>query len=72
MKVNELISDFSIWTSNEEAQLLKELQTPIKLSSLSDRNQVIAQPLIRKSLVSKIGQTDPVIVKNEKNRTPLN
>ena len=66
MKISELIDDFKIWTTNEEADLLKKLGSPIKLASLTETEQFRVQAMIRKSLVTKIGQTDPSIVANEK------
>lgn len=66
MKINELIKDFEIWTTNEESKLLEKLQKPIKLSSLDEHDQVVVQSMIRKSIVTKIGQQDPVVVINEK------
>jgi hypothetical protein len=67
MKINELIDSFEIWTTNEEVELLKKLKKPVKLSSLTEHEQVRVQAMIRKSLVSKYGHTDPTIVANEKN-----
>lgn len=67
MKINELLGNFSIWTTNEEAELLKRLTKPVKLSSLTEHDQVRVEYMIRKSLVKKIGQTDPTVVANEKN-----
>jgi hypothetical protein len=66
MKINELIDDFKIWTTNEEENILKKLSSPIKLASLSEHEQFRVQAMIRKSLVTKIGQTNPSIVANEK------
>lgn len=66
MKVNELLGDFKIWTTNEEEELLRKLQRPIKLSKLSEHEQFRIQALIRKSLVTKIGHKDPSVVANEK------
>lgn len=66
MKVNELIKSFEIWTTNEEAKLLKKLQTPIKLSSLREDEQFKVEAMIRKSLVTKVGMKDPTVVANEK------
>ena len=66
MKINELIEDFEIWTTNEEAELLKKLSSPVLLSTLSEHDQFRVQSLIRKSLITKIGQHDPFIVANEK------
>jgi hypothetical protein len=66
MKLNELIQDFEIWTTNEEKSLLKKLKDPIKLSQLSEQDQFKVQAMIRKSLITKIGFNDPSVVANEK------
>lgn len=66
MKVNEITLD--VWTSKEENELLEKLKTPIKLHHLSDHDQFRIQSLIRKSLVTKIGQTNPTVVANENNK----
>lgn len=66
MKINDLISDFEIFTTNDEKKLLERLKSPIKLSSLTDREQCIAETMIRKSLLKKIGFNDPTVVANEK------
>lgn len=66
MKINELIGDFEIWTTNEEKELLKKLQSPVKVSALSEQDQFKVQTLIRKSLVTKVGMNDPSVVANEK------
>lgn len=67
MKINELIDNFEIWTTNEEAKLLQKLKTPVKISQLNEREQFQVQSMIRKSLVTKIGQDDPSVVANSKN-----
>jgi len=67
MKINELISSFEIWTTNEEAELLKKLQKPTKISQLDEHDQFRVQAMIRKSLLTKIGHNDPSVVANEKN-----
>jgi hypothetical protein len=66
MKINELLGEFGIYTTNEEGKLLKKLQQPIKLAHLNERDQVIVQGMIRKSLITKIGHNDPTVVANEK------
>jgi hypothetical protein len=66
MKINELISNFEIWTTNEEAKLLERLKTPVKISQLSEQDQFKVQAMIRKSLLTKIGEKDPSVVANEK------
>ena len=68
MKINELISDFQIWTTNEEAMLLKKLDSPTKVSNLSEHEQVTIQAMIRKSLVTKYGFENPTVVANEKTK----
>jgi hypothetical protein len=66
MKVSDLIGNFEIWTTNEEAELLKKLSSPVKLSQLTEQEQFKVQAMIRKSLVTKIGMKDPSVVANEK------
>lgn len=66
MKINELISDFEIWTTNEEKALLEKLSKPVKLASLTEQEQYKVQVMIRKSLVTKIGFDNPSVVANEK------
>jgi hypothetical protein len=66
MKINELISNFEIWTTNEEAMMLSRLTKPVLLSSMNEHEQVIINNMIRKSLVIKVGNKDPMVVINEK------
>lgn len=66
MKINELISSFEIWTTNEEAIMLSRLSKPVPLNSLNEHEKVIINNMIRKSLVIKVGHKDPMIVINEK------
>jgi hypothetical protein len=54
MKLNDLILDFEIATTNEEKQLLSKMKGLALLDSYPEREQVIIQNLIRKSLVSKV------------------
>jgi hypothetical protein len=62
MKINELITDFEIFVTNEEKVELKNLSAPIPLASLTERQQVIMNNLIRKSLVSKIRSNNVIMV----------
>jgi hypothetical protein len=66
MKINELISSFEIWTTNEEAVMLARLAKPVRLATMNEHEQVIINNMIRKSLVIKVGHKDPMIVINEK------
>ena len=64
MKVNELVRNFEIWTTNEERALLTKLSTPTLISRLPEREQQVAENLIRKSLLIKIGDINPKVVAN--------
>ena len=65
MKLNEIITDFTIFTTNEEEVFLKKMpSTSQSFNAFSERQQFILDSLIRKSLVSKIGNTqDSFLVK---------
>lgn len=65
MKINELLSDFSVFTSREEDAMLEKLQGAAYLNTFSEREQVVIEGLVRKSLVIKIGQTNPRVIANE-------
>jgi hypothetical protein len=54
MKLNELITQFTIAVSNEEQACLDKLQTLTPLSALSAREQHVVQQLVRKSLVIRV------------------
>lgn len=54
MKLNELISQFSIALSNEENAVLESMDGVKPLDSYLEREQVVIGTLIRKSLVSKV------------------
>jgi len=62
----DLLDGFEIFTTNEERELLKKLMVPVKLSHLSEHDQFRIQAMIRKSLITKIGHKDPMVVANEK------
>lgn len=58
MKLNELITDFVIATSNEEKQMLSKIDGMMPFDSFSEREQTIIENLVRKSLVSKVRNKD--------------
>ena len=62
MKLNELITQFTIQMSNEEAQVLSTMKGVMPLESFDEREQFIIENLIRKSLVSKIWNKGNVLV----------
>lgn len=66
MKINELINQFEIFTTNEEQAMLETISSPTPLNSFSEREQFIITNLIRKSLITKINNHGNVLViKNE-------
>jgi len=55
MKINELLHSFEIYKTNEEAEVLSKIGAkPHPLNAYSEREQVIIDNLVKKSLVSKI------------------
>jgi hypothetical protein len=62
MKINELISTFSIFTSKEESELLERITQPSMLRTYTEREQFVINNLIRKSLVSKVIHNNEIIV----------
>lgn len=68
MRINELIGEFGIWTSAAEHKLLLKLSRPVPLNSLSEQDQFTIEGMIRKSLVTKVGQHNPKVVANVQNQ----
>jgi hypothetical protein len=65
MKLSEVIKTFEIYTSSEEQEMLSRLDNVRLLSSFNEREQFTIEGLIRKSLVIKIGDTNPRVIANE-------
>ena len=60
MRINELVTEFTIQTSNEEKDMLSKLQSVKNLDTFMERDQEVINQLIRKSLVRRMdkdGQT---------------
>lgn len=62
MKLNELITDFTIYLTNEEHALLENVSGLTPLSSFQEREQVIINNLIRKSVLTKVIYNNQVMV----------
>tara|TARA_B100001250_G_scaffold307462_1_gene269276 strand:- start:706 stop:921 length:216 start_codon:yes stop_codon:yes gene_type:complete len=62
MRINELITEFSIQTSNEEKDILGKLKSAKNLDTFMERDQEVINQLIRKSLVRKIEQDNNTMV----------
>jgi hypothetical protein len=66
MKLNELIKDFTIFTSNQEQKLLEQLDSPKYLNSFDEKDRVTIENLVRKSLVSKVRHNGSImVIRNE-------
>lgn len=67
MKINELISNFTVFTTNEEKTVLDKLNTPCYYESFTEREQNVIGNLIRKDLVATTKFHNSTMVKrNEK------
>jgi hypothetical protein len=62
MKLNELIKDFTIATSNEEKDILLKCKDLKLLSSFTEHERFIIEGLIRKHLVTKVKHKDTIMV----------
>jgi|TARA_R110000851_G_scaffold160546_2_gene303799 hypothetical protein len=62
MKLNELIKDFTIYMTNEERKVYDDLDTVVPILTFNERQQVIVNTLIQKSLVSKIRHNNQIMV----------
>jgi hypothetical protein len=66
MKLNELIHDFTIYKTNEELRVLDLIQGPCSIDYFNERDRIILENLVRKSLVSKVNHLGQVfVVKND-------
>jgi len=63
MKINELISKFTIQLSNEESEVLEGMKDKVSpLHSYTPREQFVIETLIRKAVVSKVVRNGTVLV----------
>jgi hypothetical protein len=62
MKINELIQDFVIQTSNEEKAMLNKLKEMKDIEHFMEREQEVIRNLINKSLVRRIERDDKTLV----------
>ena len=60
MKISDLIQ--STFTTNEEAEMLKQIDEASAFEGFTERQQVIIEQLVRKSLVSKFKMGSTVMV----------
>lgn len=66
MRINDLIENFEIFVSNEEQNILDTIQGIKSIEMFNEREQLVIENLIRKSLVSKVPRNNSyLVVKNE-------
>ena len=66
MKINDLLCEFSIQTSNEEKVVLAKLQHPIPFHAFPEREQFVIEGHIRKALITKVNRNGmTVVIANE-------
>ena len=66
MKINDLIENFEIFVSNEEQKLLDSIEGVKSIEYFNEREQVVIENLIRKSLVSKVRNNNSyMVMRNE-------
>lgn len=67
MKLNDLITDFQIALSNEEATLLHRFDGVMLPEEFTEREQTIIENMIRKSVVTKVNHKGKIyLVRNER------
>jgi len=62
MKVSELLTNFEIFTTNEETKVLEKLESLTPLHNFPERQRFVIENLSKKSLVSKIMHGKQVMV----------
>lgn len=63
MKLNQLITEFTIAVNNEETKVLELMDTDVRpFESFSEREKFIIEGLIRKSIVSKVYNKGSILV----------
>lgn len=63
MKINELIEDFTVFTTNEERAILETIDDVVPLTTFNERERFVLANLIRKSLITKIVYNGHIMVK---------
>ena len=63
MKINEILTSFTIFTTNEEQKVLDKLKEPCYIEIFNERDRTIIENLVRKSLATKIVYRGGVMVK---------
>lgn len=66
MKINQLISSFTIYMNNEESRVYKSINQPTYLHEFDEHDRFIIENLVRKSLISKVKNNGSImVIKND-------
>lgn len=61
MKIIELVSNYLAFVTNEERNFISSHPTAVKISSLSEHDQWVAQNLVRKGVYSISSDNNTII-----------
>ena len=62
MRLRNIIQDYTIYVNNEEQDLLDKLpERAVDRATISEREQVVADQLIRKSLLKKLNNNGVIL-----------
>jgi|TARA_Y100000389_G_scaffold24131_1_gene20833 hypothetical protein len=70
MKLNELIGDFQIFTTNEEQEFLDKWSNGCYTDTLTEREQILVDGLVRKSILNKVRYQGSIWVSVDENYKP--
>lgn len=66
MKLKDMLKDFKIFVTNEEQQILDQMEHIRPIEAYNERERFVIENLVRKSLVSKVKRENTyMVVKNE-------
>ena len=67
MRLRKILQNISIYVTNEEQDLLDKLPDhQVNLASIVERDKIVIENLIRKSLLTKINNNGVIFVKKNK------
>lgn len=66
MNIKEMLKGFKVFVTNEEQQVLDQMEHIRPMEAYNERERFVIENLIRKSLVSKVRRENTyMVVKNE-------
>ena len=62
MKIDDVLKNFEIFTTNEERVVLERMEGIRPMAAYTERERFVIENLIRKSLVSKMRVNNQIVV----------